>query len=414
MSAPETPRARPRSAKPPRAARGAATPDAVLTNAEARHVFLTRHLLAVPPTGPADLATVEATIGRLGFVQVDSIPTVARAHHMILYARHHRYREKTLTRLLDSRRLFEGWTHDASLVPMAFWPYWRRRFRTAETRLTARWSDDGRNLSMCEQVLAHVRDNGPTLSRDFAEEKSSAGWWNWQPTKVALEFLWRTGKLAVCHREGFQKVYDLTERVVPADLMAQDVSEEAIVDWAAEAALTRLGFATPRQLADFFELITAEEAEDWIARSADRLRPVGITLADGTVRRAVAFDDGAPLDTAAPTGRLRIVSPFDPMVRDRRRTEQLFDFFYRIEIYVPKEKRQYGYYVFPILEGDRFVARIDMARGASGALEVAGVWPEARVRFGAARTRALEAELTRLARFAGCDGVTFLDGWLRG
>ena len=102
------------------------------------------------------------------------------------------------------------------------------------------------------------------------------------------------------------------------------------------------------------------------------------------------------------------------MVRDRRRTEQLFDFFYRIEIYVPKEKRQYGYYVFPILEGDRFVARIDMARGASGALEVAGVWPEARVRFGAARTRALEAELTRLARFAGCDGVTFLDGWLRG
>ncbi len=397
----------------PRAPRAAA-PELILSNAEARHVFLTRHRLAAPPTGPADPATVSDTIRQIGFVQVDSVSTVARAHHMILYARHHRYRPGTLTRLLDQRLLFEGWTHDASLIPMAFWPYWRRRFRTAEAALRERWGDrHGRDLSQCDEVLARIRDNGPTLSRDFEEEKSSAGWWNWQPSKVALEFLWRTGQLSVCHREAFQKVYDLTERVVPPDIHAHEVSDEEIVDWAAEAALERLGFATPRQLADFFELITTAEAEGWLSRNAGRLRRIGITLADGTVRPAYAFADGAPLETAGPTARLRVVSPFDPMVRDRRRTETLFDFHYRIEIYVPKPKRRYGYYVFPILEGDRFVGRIDMTRGNSGALEVTGVWPEPGVRFGAARARALEAELTRLARFAGCEGVVFLDGWLR-
>ncbi len=397
-----------------RTARRAEAPDVTLTNAEARHVFLTRHCLAAPPTGPADASTVLETIERLGFVQVDSIPTVARAHHMILYARHHRYRPKTLTRLLDGRHLFEGWTHDASLIPMAFWPYWRRRFRTTDAALRARWQRYGRDLSLIDDVLGHVRDNGPTLSRHFEEEKSSGGWWNWQPSKVALEFLWRSGRLAVCHRQGFQKCYDLAERVVPAGVREHEVSDAEIVDWACEAAMARLGFATPKQLADFFELVSAAEGEDWCVRNADRLRRIGITMADGTVRPAFAFADGAPLETAAPTGRLRILSPFDPMLRDRRRALMLFGFHYRIEVYVPKEKRQYGYYVFPILEGDRFVARIDMARGALGALEVTAVWPEAGIRFGAARCRALEAELTRVARFAGCEGVAFQDGWLRG
>lgn len=397
-----------------RGGRAKADAERTLTNAEARHVFLARHGLAGPPTGPADRETVAATIAALGFVQVDSIATVARAHHLILYARHHRYRPPVLSRLFAERRLFEGWTHDASLIPMEFWPYWRRKFRHAEEVTHARWQARfGHELEeICDRVLAHIAANGPTLARDFESEGGSAGWWNWQPAKVALEFLWRSGRIAVCHRDGFQKVYDLTENIVPATLLAASPDDAAIVDFACEAALGRLGFASPKEIADFLELITAAEAAEWCGRNRERLIGLAVTQADGSTRPAFVLADAPPVDTLAPTQRLRILAPFDPLVRDRTRAERLFGFHYRIEIYVPQPKRRYGYYVFPILEGDRFVGRIDMAR-SGGTLAVAALWPEAGVRFGAARRRALDAELTRMARFAGVDGVTYAEGWLR-
>lgn len=388
-------------------------PERILTNAEARRLFLARHRLSERPTGPADRATVAATIRDLGFVQVDSIATVARAHHTILYARHHRYRPATLRRLLDTRDLFEGWTHDASLIPIEFWPHWRRRHASFAEHARTKWAGRfGPDIeAVCARVLAHIEANGPTMTRHFEEERTQGGWWEWHPTKVALEYLWRSGRIAVCHREAFQKCYDLTERVVPAPILQREVSDEETVDWACEAALSRLGFATPKQIAAFFELVATCDVEAWRARQGDRLITIGVTQADGAVRPMLAFADA--LEHAdPPAARLRILSPFDPLLRDRRRTELLFGFHYRIEVFVPAPKRRYGYYVFPMLEGERFVGRIDMARSGD-ALEVTALWPEAGVRFGTGRCRALDAELHRMARFAECERVQYRDGWLR-
>jgi uncharacterized protein YcaQ len=236
---------------------------------------------------------------------------------------------------------------------------------------------------------------------------------------VALEFLWRTGDLAVTRREGFQKVYDLTERVIPAEHRDASESEAAMIDWACRAALDRLGFASSGELAAFWALVTPAEAAAWCDRAlkAGFIRPVLIEgFGEAPPRRGVirpeTLDRVADLPPAPP--RLRVLSPFDPALRDRARAERLFGFHYRIEVFTPAPKRRYGYYVFPLLEGERLVGRIDMtAPRETGALMVRALWPEAGVRFGKLRMARLEAELARVSRFAQCDRITFADGWLR-
>jgi hypothetical protein len=395
----------------------------VLSNRAARRLFLDRHALLEPPTGPARGEDLLALIRRLGFVQVDSINTVERAHHMILWSRRQSYRPRNLTPLLErDRALFEHWTHDASVIPTAFFPYWKHRFARDQARLRQRWSDwQGTAFhDKVEDVLAHIRRDGPVGSGEVGtdEVRGKGGWWEWHPSKTALEYLWRTGQLCVCHRRNFAKVYDLTERVLPDlhDCPAPD--EDAVIDWACTAALTRLGFATSGELAAFWALIRPDEARDWCARAlADgRIEEIEVTSADGRPRRAFAFP-GLPEEAAAlpaPSSRCRVLSPFDPALRDRNRAERLFGFHYRIEVFVPEPKRVYGYYVFPILEGDRLIGRIDMrARRAEGALHVTALWPEVGVAMSKTREARLLAELDRVATFCGCDRVTFAGDWIK-
>ena len=190
-----------------------------LTNAAARRLFLERHALADDPSRQLSKSELQALIERLGFVQVDSINTVARAHDMILFSRRQCYRPKQLKSLLEKERsLFEHWTHDAAVIPVAFYPHWRLRFNRDRALLQRRWAEWRRDgfEEKFDDILAHVRDRGPAMSRQLGEDeqKSNGGWWDWHPSKTALEFLWRTGELAVCRRDGFQKVYDLSERVI--------------------------------------------------------------------------------------------------------------------------------------------------------------------------------------------------------
>ena len=180
-----------------------------------------RQGLLAPPTGKQSKADLQRLIEQLGFVQVDSIATVERAHHMTLFARNQTYQRRHLTALLEKdRTLFENWTHDASMIPTAFYPYWQRRFQRDGERLRARWRKIRREGfdAMLAEILDHIEREGPAMSRAFAreEKKGSDGWWDWHPSKTALEYLWRTGRLVVTRREAFQKVYDLTERIIPA------------------------------------------------------------------------------------------------------------------------------------------------------------------------------------------------------
>ncbi len=339
---------------------------------------------------------------------------------MILGSRRRSYRPQQLTSLLERRRaLFEHWTHDASIIPMSFYPYWRLRFRRDASKLRARWRKWRRAgfEERFDEILTRIRENGPVMAREFGDRRhAETGWWDWHPSKTALEFLWRTGALAICRREGFQKVFDLAERVIPEPFLTVEPSEEETLDWACAGALDRLGFASPGELAAFWETATSAEARAWCAtQEPGALIEVEVEGAEqGQSRQLLARPDIVEQAgrTPEPPGGVRVLSPFDPLLRDRKRAEWLFGFRYRIEIYVPEEKREYGYYVFPLLEGNRLIGRIDMRR-KEGQLCVRALWPERGVRLGKGRLERIECELDRITGFCGADALMFETGWIR-
>jgi len=387
---------------------------------QARRLALSLQGLADPPRRKLSADGLLSLIERIGYVQVDSVNVVARAHHMILFARNQTYRPALLQRLLEREgRLFENWTHDAAIIPTRFYPYWRVRFERDRARMAARYSKrfDGHHGGRVESMLDHVRQNGAVMARDFSDrEQSRGGFWDWHPDKAALELLWRTGRLTIARRQGFQKVYDLTERVLPAEALADLPSHEAFVDWACRGALERLGFATPGQIAGFWDLVGLAEVKQWCAQNPQVAVPALIETTLGSARKVVTRADIEGLLDTLPEcpARVRVLSPFDPLLRDRKRLMALFGFDYRIEIFVPASQRRYGYYVFPLLEGDRLIGRIDMkAHAARGALEVAALWPEPGQRLGRGRGERLDAELDRIRRFVSADVVRFADGYLR-
>ncbi|MHA6262926.1 winged helix-turn-helix domain-containing protein [Arenibacterium sp. CAU 1754] len=396
-----------------------------LDNRSARRLFLDRHALAETPSGPAKGTDLAQLIQQLGFVQLDSINTVARAHDLILFARRPAYRSKHLKRLYETdRALFEHWTHDAAVIPMDFYPHWHLRFQRDADTLKSRWRNWRRDgfEQRFETVLQHIRDHGPVCSSDLGtdEKKTSGGWWDWHPSKTALEYLWRSGALTVTGRDGFQKRYDLTERVIDKALLHDQArpDPEYSVDWLCNAALDRLGFATSGELAAFWDTVTPAEAKTWCADQVARGRiiPVEIDCVGGATRSVFGRPDIAEeaATLAPPTGRMRVLSPFDPALRDRARAERLFGFHYRIEVFVPAAKRKFGYYVFPLLEGDRLVGRIDMkAHRDQDRLAVTALWPERGVRWSPARISRLESELTRIARLASVSQVDFAADWMR-
>lgn len=395
----------------------------LLPNPQARRLFLHRHALAEAPVGPATGADLAALVRRIGFVQVDSINALERAHHMILFSRRQSYRPAALAPLLETdRRLWEHWTHDAAILPVETFPHWKHRFAADAERLHAnwrRWFRDGYEAQF-DTILTRISDHGPVTSAEVGEgeARGKGGWWDWHPSKTALEWLWRTGRLAITRREGFRKVYDLTERVIPeAHLRAENSFQEKL-DWACNSALDHLGFGTPAEVQAFWAALPLPAVKDWLARAQARgaVIPVQIEGADGLLRPALARPDVVAQAEAAPDPcpRLRILSPFDPALRDRDRAEFLFGFRYRIEVFVPEARRQYGYYVCPVLQGDRLVGRIDAkAQRDADTLRLRAFWPEAGVRLTKARLTALEAELHRLARLCGCSRVDYLPGWER-
>ncbi|WP_298840327.1 crosslink repair DNA glycosylase YcaQ family protein [uncultured Roseobacter sp.] len=397
-----------------------------LTNTQARRLFLDRHALSEHPAGEARGTALLDLVTRLGFVQLDSINTLARAHDLILFSRRPRYRPKNLKALYEKdRALFEHWTHDAAVIPMAFYTWWQLRRERDAALLRSKWRDWRRDgfEAQFQPVLDQIREQGPLCSSDVGagEKRGSGGWWDWHPSKTALEYLWRSGALCVVGRDGFKKRYDLTERVIDGALCGPLQSPEdtaRTIHWCCDGALNRLGFATPAELAAFWDHISLAEAKQWCATelAAGRLQPLRVTGVDGSLRDCFArpgTGDDPALETP-PTSRLRVLSPFDPALRDRKRAERLFGFDYRIEIFVPEPKRRYGYYVFPIMEGDRMVGRVDMkAFRDRDALVVRALWPEQGVRWGKGRMAAFEGELSRLTRLGGVSTLAFEDGWLR-
>ena len=393
---------------------------AVIPNAKARHIFLAKHGLVTAPVGVGKGTDLQEVVNDLGFVQLDSVNTFARAHDLIMWSRRQQYRPTHLSNLLTKDRgVFEHWTHDASAISMDHFVHWRLKFARDAAWLESRWKEWRRDdfTKKIDEVLRHIDGNGCCTSGDVGtdEERGKGGWWDWHPSKTALEYLWRSGQVSVVRRENFTKIYDLTERVIPPEHLNARLAEPDTVDWACGFALDKLGFATSGEIAAFFALVTPVEARAWCkAALADgRVIEVDVAGVDGKLRRSFARPDVHDLNLPDLSQRVRIMSPFDPALRDRKRAERLFGFHYRIEIFVPAPKRQYGYYVFPVMEGDQLIGRIDMKRQGV-TLVVTAFWPEPSVRMGAGRIKRLQSEIGRAARFGGCDDVAYADDWLRG
>ncbi len=357
---------------------------------------------------------VAPLIGRLGYVQLDSIKIIERAHHHILYSRHTGYRPRHLDRMqAKAPTLFEHWTHDSSLIPLELYPHWRHRFAKSKANVAA-WRERFGDDRVLKTVRDHIEAHGPSRARDFAHLGGRTGpWWGWGPAKASLEWLWRTGELAVVARDGFEKIYDLTEHVIPETLREAKPSRADTHDWAHNAALDRLGAGTARMIADFWGHAEIPETAKWIEAEKKKGRLIDVVLEGAPGMRgfnAVARPDieDQIAKLPPPTSRLRVLSPFDPILRDRARVERIFGFDYRIEVFVPGPKRKYGYYVFPLLEGSRFVGRIDMkAERDKDRLAVKALWMEPRLSLSKARAGKLERELARQARLGDVRDILF-------
>lgn len=265
-----------------------------LSNRTTRALFLDRHGLLAAPAGPGRGADLARVIGNLGFVQIDSINTVVRAHHMILHARRTAYRPGNLHLLHDrDRGVFEHWTHDASMIDISHFPHWRLGFRRHEAWVADHWRQKGKPAfaDKLDAVLRQIAVEGPRTSAEVGakEARPTGGWWDWHPSKAAMEHLWRTGRLSVTRRAGFRKVYDLTENVIPEAYLRAHRDEAETVEWACGAALDRLGFATPGEIAALWALVSLAEARAWAQAALARgdLTLAEIEHADGRSHRSL-------------------------------------------------------------------------------------------------------------------------------
>lgn len=310
---------------------------------------------------PAHLAR---TIARLGLHQIDSVNVLARAHYLPAFSRLGRY-DRTL---LDGaawgpkrqRRLFEYWAHEASLLPLALHPLLRWRMEEADRGLRG-WTRlkafAGERRAEAEAIVARIRAEGPMAASDFEHGRSRSGWWEWGETKQALEFLFWAGHITTATRRGsFERVYDLTERVVPAAILGLPTPEPADAQRALIGLAARaMGVATMADLRDYFRLDLEASR-----RAVEALVEEGALL-PVAVRgwRQPAFLHAEARQPRRIEGQA-LLAPFDPLIWERSRTERLFGFHYRIEIYVPADRRRHGYYVLPFLMDGRLVARVDL------------------------------------------------------
>ena len=373
--------------------------------------MLNRQSLFSAPCAKKHSSDYARRVESLGMVQLDSIGVVSRAHHHILWSRQSAYRADDYDTLLNrNRAVFEHFSHDAAILPMSTYPYWKRQqARRAAQYKKAAWGKAMAGKYTREHILNYIGEHGPVCSRDFTKKggaptKKSSQAWSRPAHKLVLDYLWLDGTLSVSHRDKFTKFYDLTERIIPANYREMIFSESEQISWLCESALIRLGVATAMEIQRFWEACDLAEVQAWLCNPTVEIIPVEYKDARGNKVQAFAIasiEEWLP-QLGKPNTRLRIVNPFDPVVRDRSRLLRLFDFEYRIEIYTPQAKRKYGYYVFPLLEGDRFIGRIDVrANRETDTLETNNWWLETGVKPARSRIEKLTVELKRLSKLAG-------------
>ncbi len=366
-----------------------------LSRREARRLVLAAQGLL----GPRWAGGPSAMLRRLRAVQLDTISVLARTHELVAYARLGALPRRAVEDAYWAGPpfgAFEYWAHAACVVPIEDWPNYAFK-RQARRERGRRWHRLDNADSTCRAVLDRLRSDGPLLIRDLGSARKGGPWWDWSEAKIAVEWLLDVGEVVCVKRKGFQRVYDLPERAIPADLLAASPSRAEQVARLLAQAAPAIGVGT---LADFSVYCGIPKRD--VAEILPSLGLVQVAV-DGWKTTAWASPAALEAGTSGARSRATLVSPFDSLVWDRPRAERLFEFRHRLEAYTPKEKRVHGYYSMPVLVGDRLVGRVDPGR-EGGLLVARGVHLEDGVPLGPATTGTARA-LWSAAAWVGSSDV---------
>ncbi|MGS2873750.1 winged helix-turn-helix domain-containing protein [Enterobacter huaxiensis] len=374
-----------------------------LSLSAARNLHLAAQGLLKKPRRRAQPTDILSTVQRMSLLQIDTINIVARSPYLVLFSRLGNYQPQWLDNALSQGELMEYWAHEACFLPRSDFALVRHRMLSPDKmgwKYRQEWMNE--HAAEIERLIAHIQENGPVRSADFEHpRKGASGWWEWKPHKRHLEGLFTSGKVMVVERRNFQRVYDLTHRVMPhwddqRDLITQEAAETVMLENSARS----LGIFRPQWLADYYRLrqpMLKPVLERW--QHERIVTPVCVEkLGEMWLHNALL-----PLLPQAEEGKLQathsaVLSPFDPVVWDRKRAEQLFDFSYRLECYTPAPKRQYGYFVLPLLHKGQLVGRMDAKmHRKTGILEIIALYLEDGVKVTAMLDKGLTAAISDFA-----------------
>lgn len=375
---------------------------ATISKEQAQGLALSKQGLLKTTFGKGLKGTLK-TVDTLGYVQIDTLAVIARAHHHTLWSRIPDYKETYLEQLLENRFVFEYWSHAASYLPISDYRFSLPR-KEAYSKGKSHWFEQDKKIK--KFVLDRIKAEGPLQSKHFEFKRESPGnWYEWKPAKKALEQLFMEGKLMVAKRQGFQKVYDLTERVLPKDVDTSFPSEKEMADHLIQKALQAHGLVNESEIA--------------YLRSASKTpvnKALKTLLKEGKIKEIKVEGLQKPYYVADKTlypsakpneeKNIHFLSPFDNMVIQRKRLQNLFDFDYMIECYLPEAKRRYGYFTLPVVYGNTFVARFDpKADRASKTFYIKSIHFEKTFKPNTDFNNQFAAKLKEFAAFNGCDKI---------
>ena len=385
-----------------------------LSPAQARRIALAAQGFSRARPASVSRRHVHRVMDRLGVLQIDSVNVFARSHYLPLFSRLGAYEPALLDRVFLARTTdyVEYLAHEATFIPIEDWPLWRFRMDDFRRRWAGEDSWMSTNARTVQWVQDELRVRGPLRPADLRADapRERGTWWDWDEVKLALEHLWRTGDVAVSGRRGFERTYALAEQVIPDGILSRDIPRADAIRELTRRAARSSGVATQSDLADYYRIRDRERISQSIADLVDdgELEPVHVRGWDRAGRPLPAWRHREAvlprrIDAAA------VLTPFDPVVWFRDRALRTFELDYRIEIYVPAEKRRFGYYSLPVLVGDRIVARVDLkADRAASTLQVQSAWWEPQARADDAER--IAAELALAAEWQGLENIS-VSGW---
>lgn len=371
-----------------------------ISNQQTKQLWLESNQLQNIHNSKLDLLQI---IKDLGFVQLDTIQNVTRAHHHILWSRNNKYQENMFDEILKNADIFEHFTHDASVLPIEFYPYWSIQYTRIKEKIDK--SKYYKNLLDDEgikNIFKRLENEGPLYIKDFGSDSVH---------KTTLDYMWYSGVLGTSHRINFRKYYDKKENIIPLEILNKQISQKQQIHWLCSNALSRLGIANAKEIKNFWDVLSLKEVNDWINENRASLLEVLWENHDGKYTKSFSFLDLEDrLKTLEHTNKkIKIINPFDPAIRDRIRLKNIFGFDYKIEIFVAKEKRIWGYYVYPLLFENEFIARIELSADRKvKELTVLNFWKENNVIWDDEKQKLLDAELRDFASFVGIENINWV------